>query len=94
MDPIAVQDLQREILRLRDAFGLSFLLTDHNVRQTLEVTDRSYIIHEGKVIAEGTPHDLINNPLVRDAYLGTTFRGDEFDRATRSGIAPTGPVGS
>lgn len=78
VDPIAVQDLQKEVLHLKDELGLSFLITDHNVRQTLEVTDRSYIIHEGCVIAEGTPHDLINNQLVRDAYLGTTFKGDEF----------------
>jgi len=78
VDPIAVQDLQREILHLRKELGLSFLLTDHNVRQTLEVTDRSYIIHEGRVIAEGSPYKLVNNPTVREAYLGTTFRGDEF----------------
>jgi len=78
VDPIAGQDLQKEILRLKQEMGLSFLLTDHNVRQTLEVTDRSYIIHEGQVIAEGPPHKLINDPAVREAYLGTTFRGDEF----------------
>jgi len=83
VDPIAVQDLQREILHLKNDLGLSILLTDHNVRQTLEVTDRSYIIHDGNVIAEGAPRDLINNPSVREAYLGNTFRGDEFDhRAT------------
>jgi lipopolysaccharide export system ATP-binding protein len=80
VDPIAVQDLQREILRLKQELGLSFLLTDHNVRQTLEVTDRSYIIHEGVVIAEGAPRELINNPVVRETYLGTTFKGDEFDQ--------------
>lgn len=79
VDPIAVQDLQREILHLKHDMGLSILLTDHNVRQTLEVTDRSYIIHEGKVIAEGSPRQLINDPLVRTSYLGTTFKGDEFD---------------
>lgn len=79
VDPIAVQDLQREITHLKRDLGLSFLLTDHNVRQTLEVTDRSYIIHEGKVIAEGAPRELINDQTVREAYLGTTFRGDEFD---------------
>lgn len=80
VDPIAVQDLQREIMHLKDDLGLSILLTDHNVHQTLEVTNKSYIIHEGRVIAEGTPRDLINNPVVREAYLGTTFKGDEFDR--------------
>lgn len=79
VDPIAVQDLQKEILHLRDVLGLSILLTDHNVRQTLEVTDRSYIIHEGRVIKVGSPRELINDPLVRETYLGTTFRGDEFD---------------
>jgi len=78
VDPIAVQDLQREILALKEK-GLSILLTDHNVRQTLEVTDRSYIIHDGHVIAEGPPRQLINDIRVREAYLGSTFRGDEFD---------------
>jgi len=85
VDPIAVQDLQKEIRHLRQNLGLSFLLTDHNVRQTLEVTDRSYIIHEGRVIAEGPPRQLINDPIVRETYLGSTFRGDEFDRT------PTAP---
>ncbi|MCK6456416.1 MAG: LPS export ABC transporter ATP-binding protein [Phycisphaerae bacterium] len=80
VDPIAVQDLQREILGLKQRHGLSILLTDHNVRETLYVTDRSYIIHEGRVIAVGTPRELINNELVRRSYLGTTFRGDEFDQ--------------
>ncbi|MCB9851833.1 MAG: LPS export ABC transporter ATP-binding protein [Phycisphaerales bacterium] len=79
VDPIAVQDLQKEIKHLRGDLGISILLTDHNVRQTLEVTDRSYIIHEGQVLKEGTPRELINDPIVRDAYLGSTFRGDEFD---------------
>lgn len=79
VDPIAVQDLQREIRHLKDDLGLSILLTDHNVHQTLQVTDRSYIIHEGCVIAEGVPRELINNPVVREAYLGSTFKGDEFD---------------
>jgi lipopolysaccharide export system ATP-binding protein len=89
VDPIAVQDLQRELMHLKDNLGLSLLLTDHNVRQTLEVTDRSYIIHEGKVIAEGSPRELVNNPVVRKAYLGTTFRGDEFDqKAPSAGSAP------
>ncbi len=78
VDPIAVHDLQKEILALRDR-GISVLLTDHNVRETLNVTDRSYIIDSGKVLREGPPRDLINDPLVRETYLGQTFRGDEFD---------------
>ena len=79
VDPIAVEGLQREITRLREDHGIAILLTDHNVRETLSVTDRSYIIHEGQVIAEGHPRDLINDPNVRRIYLGSTFRGDEFD---------------
>jgi len=79
VDPIAVEGLQAEIKRLREEHGIAILLTDHNVRETLSVTDRSYIIHEGKVIAEGAPRDLINDPNVRQIYLGSTFRGDEFD---------------
>ncbi|MHC4799199.1 MAG: LPS export ABC transporter ATP-binding protein, partial [Planctomycetota bacterium] len=79
VDPIAVEGLQKEIIRLREEHGIAILLTDHNVRETLSVTDRSYIIHEGQVIAEGAPRDLINDPKVRRNYLGSTFRGDEFD---------------
>lgn len=79
VDPIAVEGLQREIVRLREEHGIAILLTDHNVRETLRVTDRSYIIHEGKVIAEGPPRELINDAKVRRIYLGNTFRGDEFD---------------
>jgi lipopolysaccharide export system ATP-binding protein len=79
VDPIAVEGLQREIVRLREDHGIAILLTDHNVRETLSVTDRSYIIHEGGVVAEGPPRDLINDSTVRQIYLGSTFRGDEFD---------------
>ena len=79
VDPIAVEGLQKEIIRLRETRNIAILLTDHNVRETLSVTDRSYIIHEGQVIAEGHPRDLINNARVRSIYLGSTFRGDEFD---------------
>ncbi|MFB3890955.1 MAG: LPS export ABC transporter ATP-binding protein [Phycisphaerae bacterium] len=78
VDPIAVEDLQREIRGLKER-GISILLTDHNVRETLSVTDRSYIIDNGKVFREGAPRDLINDDLVRKTYLGHTFRGDEFD---------------
>lgn len=79
VDPIAVEDLQREIRQLKDGLGKAILITDHNVQRTLEVCDRSIIITDGKVLAQGTPKELINNPLVRQNYLGHTFRGDEFD---------------
>ena len=84
VDPIAVEDLQREIRGLCDR-GISILLTDHNVRETLNVTDRSYIIDNGKVLREGPPRELINDELVRKTYLGHTFRGDEFDQPVRKG---------
>lgn len=82
VDPKAVEDLRVEIERLRDR-GIAILLTDHNVHETLRVTDRSYVIHEGKVISDGTPHQLINDPRVRETYLGETFRGDEFAEADK-----------
>jgi len=77
VDPKAVEDLRREITRLREA-GIAILLTDHNVHETLKVTDRSYVIHRGNVVCSGTPAQIINDPVVREAYLGNTFRGDEF----------------
>ncbi len=80
VDPKAVEDLQIEIRRLKDEFGKSVLITDHNVAQTLRVCDRALIIDQGKVFFEGPPKVIINNPSVRDAYLGNTFRGDEFDK--------------
>jgi lipopolysaccharide export system ATP-binding protein len=86
VDPIAVEDLQREIRGLKDR-GISILLTDHNVRETLSVTDRSYIIDNGNVLREGAPRDLVADELVRRTYLGHTFRGDEFDQDRK-------PVGS
>src|SRR5687767_1617642 len=79
VDPIAVEDLQREVKRLKDEFQKSVLITDHNVAQTLRVCDRALIINDGRVFMEGTPRQIINDPGVRSAYLGNTFRGDEFD---------------
>jgi len=78
VDPIAVEELQTEIRRLV-AGGVSILITDHNVERTLEVSDKAYIIDHGKVIAEGTPRDIIQNEMVQKSYLGNTFKGDEFD---------------
>ena len=79
VDPIAVESLQNEIRSLRDQ-GISVLLTDHNVRETLSVTDRSYIIFDGRVLRDGTPRELVNDPLVRKTYLGSRFSGSEFDQ--------------
>ncbi len=78
VDPIAVEDLQKQIRELAD-HRIAFLITDHNVQQTLRVCDRAYIIDSGRVFAEGTPRDLINDEMVRRVYLGSLFRGDEFD---------------
>jgi lipopolysaccharide export system ATP-binding protein len=79
VDPIAVEDLQREVRRLKVEFGKSVLITDHNVPQTLKVCDRALIINDGKKIKEGTPREIINDENVRVAYLGNTFKGNEFD---------------
>lgn len=78
VDPIAVEELQGEIRRLV-ASGVSILITDHNVERTLEVADKAYIIDHGKVIAEGSPRDIIQNEHVQKSYLGSIFKGDEFD---------------
>lgn len=78
VDPIAVEELQVEIRRLV-ASGVSILITDHNVERTLEVADKAYIIDHGKVIAEGSPRDIIHNETVQKSYLGSIFKGDEFD---------------
>jgi lipopolysaccharide export system ATP-binding protein len=79
VDPKAVEDLQAEILSLKRDQGIAVLLTDHNVRETLRVTDRSYIIHDGRKLAEGEPRDIVRDELVRKTYLGSSFRADEFD---------------
>jgi len=83
VDPIAVEELQTEIIRLREHAGIAILLTDHNVRETLAVTDRSYIISDGKELRSGPPADLVRDPLVRKTYLGSTFQGHEFDAPKR-----------
>jgi lipopolysaccharide export system ATP-binding protein len=72
IDPIAVLELQKIIFDLK-AGGIGILITDHNVRETLSVTDRAYIIAEGKIIFSGTPHELGNNVDVRRLYLGEGF---------------------
>ncbi|MCZ2292763.1 MAG: LPS export ABC transporter ATP-binding protein [Burkholderiales bacterium] len=73
IDPIAVIEIQRIIGFLRQR-GIGVLITDHNVRETLGICDRAYIISEGRVLAEGTPAEIITNPQVRKVYLGEHFR--------------------
>jgi lipopolysaccharide export system ATP-binding protein len=73
VDPIAVIEIQRIIGFLR-ARGIGVLITDHNVRETLGICDRAYIISEGLVLAEGTPQEIVDNPQVRRVYLGEHFR--------------------
>jgi lipopolysaccharide export system ATP-binding protein len=78
VDPHTVEELQDEVRSLATE-GIAMLVTDHNVQQTLRICHRAYIIHEGKNLREGSPREIINDPMVRDAYLASTFRGDEFD---------------
>lgn len=73
IDPIVVNEAQEIIKELRDK-GLGILLTDHNVRETLSITDRAYLIAEGRILISGTAEDLINNPRAREIYLGEKFR--------------------
>ena len=73
VDPIAVIEIQRIIGFLRSR-GIGVLITDHNVRETLGICDRAYIISEGSVLAEGTPQGIVNNAEVRKVYLGEHFR--------------------
>jgi len=72
IDPIAVQDIQSIIRKLK-AKGLGLLITDHNVRETLSITDRSYIVAEGRILVAGKSEDLANDPIAREAYLGEKF---------------------
>jgi lipopolysaccharide export system ATP-binding protein len=73
IDPIAVIEIQRIIAFLKQR-GIGVLITDHNVRETLGICDHAYIISEGRVLAEGTPDDIVANPDVRRVYLGEHFR--------------------
>lgn len=72
VDPIAVSEIQEIVGQLRDR-GMGILITDHNVRETLAITDRAYIMREGQILAFGSADELYNNPLVRQYYLGDNF---------------------
>ncbi len=72
IDPIAVSDIQELILDLKD-LDIGVLITDHNVRETLKIIDRAYIIAHGKLVASGLPQEVANQPIVREVYLGKDF---------------------
>lgn len=72
VDPIAVEDIQKIVRSLKDK-NIGILITDHNVSQTLAITDKTYIMFEGKILKEGSPEDLANDPDVRRVYLGENF---------------------
>jgi lipopolysaccharide export system ATP-binding protein len=73
IDPIAVNDIQHIVAGLKER-GLGVLITDHNVRETLSITDRAYILHEGRIMVEGTPAEIVRNVQARRIYLGEEFR--------------------
>ena len=73
VDPIAVSEIQKIVQELRDRH-MGILITDHNVRETLAITDRAYIMRDGQILASGSAEELYNNPLVRQYYLGDDFQ--------------------
>jgi len=79
VDPIAVQEIQDVVWRLKDK-NIGILITDHNVDETLSITDRAYLLFEGKILFHGTPEELASNPIVRKNYLGRDF---ELKRRTK-----------
>lgn len=73
IDPISIADLQEHVIALRER-GIGLVVTDHNVRDTLSITDYAYLMNEGRMITEGTPEEIVNDPLARRFYLGERFR--------------------
>jgi lipopolysaccharide export system ATP-binding protein len=73
IDPLAVNELKKTLRQLTEK-GIGLIITDHNVRETLSITDRAYIINDGRILAHGAPNDLISNDLVKRTYLGEEFR--------------------
>ena len=72
IDPIAIGDIQEIVARLKER-GIGVLITDHNVRETLAITDRAYILYDGQILASGTATELANNSKAREIYLGEKF---------------------
>lgn len=77
VDPIAVEDIMRIVVQLRER-GIGVLITDHNVHETLAITDRAYLLYDGKIFVEGTAEELADNPEVRRRYLGESFTLERY----------------
>jgi lipopolysaccharide export system ATP-binding protein len=94
VDPKTTEDIRGNIRELADS-GIGILITDHNVREVFRSADRVYLITDGKVVTRGTPHELVNDPIAIDAYLGRSFEEDGFtrqyiaNRAAQVGSNPT-----
>ena len=73
IDPVAVADIQQLVRELKDR-GIGVLITDHNVREALEMVDRACILHDGRMLMEGTPDEIVAHNRVREVYLGARFR--------------------
>jgi len=73
VDPIAVGEIQ-DIIRMLRAAGLAILITDHNVRETLNIVDSAYLIHDGRILLHGTREQIVNDPIARERYLGENFK--------------------
>jgi lipopolysaccharide export system ATP-binding protein len=87
IDPIAVLEIQRQVARLK-ARGIGVLMTDHNVRDTLHICDRAYIIADGRILEEGTPEKIAASPRAREVYLGERFRLDPAAAQESRGTSP------
>ena len=72
VDPVAVEDIQRIVAHLKNK-NIGILITDHNVQETLAITDKTYLMFEGKILKAGSPEDLAADPMVRKVYLGQNF---------------------
>jgi lipopolysaccharide export system ATP-binding protein len=72
VDPIAVEDIQHIVWQLKNR-NIGILITDHNVHETLSITDRAYLLFEGRILFKGTPEELAENPIVKEKYLGRNF---------------------
>jgi lipopolysaccharide export system ATP-binding protein len=87
IDPITIADIRTIVRDLRNT-GIGVLLTDHNVREALKITDRSYLIKDGKVRTHGSPHQIVNDPIAISEYLGESFNDDFFTNPPPAGQAP------